>query len=133
MKTLCAGAAAALMLLAGCQSASNTGPSSPTRSKSFKYSTDDGTTMSSAVQIRTHNPTEGGLLMKDWIRANHPGWTIDEQEIIYDPNRRIRNVYNMITIIDPQNNSKRVYFDVTQFYKPLEEALPGVKRAGAPW
>jgi hypothetical protein len=133
MKTLFA-AAAALLLLAGCQSAANPGGGSPARSKSFKYSTDDGSTMSSAVEVRTHSPTEGGVLMKDWIRANHPGFTIDEQEIIYDPNKRTKNVYNMITIVDPNNNAKRVYFNVTQFYTHREDSLPGVPRGGAnPW
>jgi hypothetical protein len=133
MKILCAGAAA-LMLLAGCQSASTTPNSSPTRTKSFKYSTDDGSTMSSAVEVRTHSPTEGGILMKDWIRANHPGFTIDQQEIIADPTKKNRKVYNMITIVDPNNNARRVYFDVTQFYSRLEDSMPGVPRGGStPW
>jgi len=135
MKIFCA-AATSLVLLAGCQSASNTSTStSPTRTKSFKYSTDDGSTMSSAVEIRTYSPTEGGVLMKDWIRANHPGWTIDEQEILADTKQQAnQRVYNMITIVDAANNSKRVYFDVTQFYSRREESLPGVPRAGnTPW
>jgi hypothetical protein len=134
MKILCA-ATASLVLLAGCQSASNPSTStSPTRTKSFKYSTDDGTTMSSAVEVRTYSPTEGGILMKDWIRANHPGWTINEQEIIADPKQPNQRVYNMITLIDGNNNSRRVYFDVTQFYTRREESMPGVPRAGnSPW
>jgi len=133
MKILCA-AAAALVLLAGCQSASTGQSTSPTRSKSFKYSTDDGSTMSSAVEIRTYSPTEGGTLMKDWIRANHPGFTIDEQEILADPNKKNHKVYNMITIVDPGNNAKRVYFDITQFYSRREDSLPGVPRGGStPW
>ena len=132
MRYLCV-AAASLVLLAGCQSASNPG-SVPSRSKSFKYSTDDGSTMSSAVEVRTYSPTEGGILMKDWIRANHPGWTIDEQEIIMDPNMKDKHVYNMITIVDGSNSSKRVYFDVTQFYTRREDSLPGVPRSGTnPW
>jgi len=133
MKILCA-AAASLMLLAGCQSSSTTPNSSPTRTKSFKYSTDDGSTMSSAVEIRTHSPTEGGILMKDWIRANHPGFGISEQEIIADPTKHNRKVYNMITIVDPNNNAKRVYFDVTQFYSRYEDSMPGVPKGGSsPW
>jgi hypothetical protein len=133
MKILCA-AATSLVLLAGCQSPSGTGSSKTTSTKTFKYSTDDGSTMSSAVEIRTYSPTEGGVLMKDWIRANHPGWTIDEQEIILDPKKQNKQVYNMITIIDGQNNSKRVYFNVTQFYTRREDSLPGVPRGGAnPW
>jgi hypothetical protein len=90
--------------------------------------------MSSAVEIRTPSPTEGGILMKDWIRANHPGWTIDEQEIILDPNMRNERVFNMITIVDAHNNSKRVYFDVTRFYTRREDSLPGVPKGGGnPW
>jgi len=131
MKILCA-TAASLVLLAGCTSQGATGQ--PTRSKSFKYSTDDGTTQSTAVEVRTYSPTEGGVLMKDWIRANHPGWTISEQEIIADPKNPNQRVYNMITIIDAGNNARRVYFDVTQFYTRREESLPGVPRGGnTPW
>jgi hypothetical protein len=90
--------------------------------------------MTSAVEVRTHSPTEGGILMKDWIRANHPGWTINEQEILADPKQGNQRVYNMITLIDGANNSKRVYFDVTQFYQRREDSLPGVPKAGNnPW
>jgi hypothetical protein len=40
----------------------------------------------------------------------------------------------MITIVDPGNNAKRVYFDVTQFYTRREDSLPGVPRGGnTPW
>jgi hypothetical protein len=133
MKLPCA-VAAGLVLLAGCQSSSNTAGSTPNTTKSFKYSTDDGSTMSSAVEIRAPSPTEGGILMKDWIRANHPGWTIDEQEIILDPKMRNEKVFNMITIVDANNNSKRIYFDVTKFYTRREDSLPGVPRGGStPW
>ena len=131
MKILCA-AIAGLVLLAGCQSGAHN--PTPTRTKSFKYSTDDGSTMSSAVEIRTHSPTEGGTLIRDWIRANHPGFGIDEHEIIVDPNKKNKKVYNMITIVDPGNNAKRVFFDVTQFYSRFEEAMPGVPKGGSnPW
>jgi len=121
------------VLLAACQSAANSPGATPANSKSFKYSTDDGSTMSSAVEIRTYSPTEGGILMKDWIRANYPGWTINEQEIQMDPNRKTKLVYNMITIIDGNNNSKRIFFNVTQFYTHREDSLPGVPGTGRPW
>jgi hypothetical protein len=132
MKYSCA-AAAGLVLLAGCQSATNTPGATPSTSRTFKYSTDDGSTMSSAVEVRTYSPTEGGILMKDWIRANYPGWTIDQQEILSDPNQKIKKVYNMITIVDASNNSRRIYFNVSQFYTRREESLPGVPRSGNPW
>ena len=58
----------------------------------------------------------------------------DQQEIIADPSKNNRKVYNMITIIDPNNNAKRVYFDVTQFYSRVEDSMPGVPRGGStPW
>jgi hypothetical protein len=118
MKTLCA--AFALVLLAGCQ----TNPQTPTPSttKSFKYSKDDGSTKQSAVEIRTRSNTEGGVLIKEWIRANYPGYTIDQQELMRD--EHLKKMYNMITIIDGNNNARRVYFDVTQFHRRYQDELP---------
>jgi hypothetical protein len=112
----------ACALLAGCQSTSNGGNNVPTRTKSFKYSNDDGSTQSSAVEIRTRSEFEGGVLIKDWIRANHPGYLIAEQEIIRDT--VLKKAYNMITIVDPNNNSKRVYFDITAYYHTMTTQFP---------
>ena len=112
----------ACALAAGCQTHSGAGPVNPTRTKSFKYSNTDGMTQATAVEVRTRSPTEGGVLMKDWIRANHPGYTITEQELI--PDTMLRKMYNMVTIIGPSNTSKRVYFDVTQFYERVGGSLP---------
>ena len=112
----------ACALLAGCQTSSGGGPANPTRTKSFKYSNTDGMTQATAVEVRTRSPSEGGVLMKDWIRANHPGYTITEQELI--PDTMARKMYNMVTIIGPSNTSKRIYFDVTQFYERVGGSLP---------
>ena len=112
----------ACALAAGCETNSSAGPVNPTRTKSFKYSTTDGMTQATAVEVRTRSPTEGGTLMKDWIRANHPGYTITEQELI--PDTMLRKMYNMVTIIGPSNTSKRIYFDVTQFYERVGGGLP---------
>ena len=112
----------ACALVAGCQTSSGGGPVNPTRTKSFKYSNTDGQTQATAVEVRTRSPTEGGVLIKDWIRANHPGYTITEQELV--PNTILRKMYNMVTIIGPDNGSKRIYFDVTQFYERVGGSLP---------
>ena len=112
----------ACALVAGCQTSSGGGPVNPTRTKSFKYSNTDGQTQASAVEVRTRSATEGGLLIKDWIRANHPGYTITEQELI--PDTMQRKMFNMVTIIGPSNTSRRVYFDVTQFYERVGGNLP---------
>ena len=111
-------------LVASCQTgAGNANPNpSPTRTKSFKYSNTDGQTQATAVEVRTRSPTEGGILIKDWIRANHPGYTITEQELI--PDTMLRKMYNMVTIIGPSNTSRRVYFDVTHFYERVGGNLP---------
>lgn len=121
MKMMTAVLVACALLAAGCQT-SGGGPANPTRTKSFKYSKTDGQTQATAVEVRTRSPTEGGVLIKDWIRANHPGYTITEQELI--PNTILRKMYNMVTIIGPDNSSKRVYFDVTQFYERVGGSLP---------
>ena len=110
-------------LLCGCQSNSGATPNTnPTRTKSFKYSNTDGQTQATAVEVRTRSGTEGGILMKDWIRANYPGYTITEQELIR--NDILKKMYNMVTLIGPSNESKRVYFDITQFYERVGGSLP---------
>lgn len=112
----------ACAVLAGCQNTSGVSNATPTRTKSFKYSNTDGMTQATAVEVRTRSATEGGLLIKDWIRANHPGFTITEQELI--PDTMQRKMYNMVTIIGPSNTSKRVYFDVTLFYERVGSGMP---------
>ena len=126
MKTLCA--ALCLVLLAACASDPNAATAKPTRTKSFKYSTDDGSTKQSAVEIRTPSNTEGGVLIKEWIRANYPGYTIDSQELMRD--EALKKMYNMITIIDGYNNAKKIYFDVTQFHRRYEDELPNEPTSG---
>jgi len=102
-------------LLTGCQSAaSTTSPAPPTRTN-FKYGKGDGTTMTSAVQIRTRSETDGGLMIRNWIKANYPGYTIQEQELIEQRDK----AFNMITIIGPSNTAQRVYFDISTYYRRI--------------
>ena len=118
MKTLLI-AFAGLLLLAACQSSPSTG-GSPGR-KNFKYGTGDGQTMATAVEIRTRSEFEGGVMIKDWIRANYPGYTIQEQELMEQRDK----AFNMITIISPSNTSHRVYFDISTYYRRMgNETFP---------
>jgi hypothetical protein len=106
--------------LAGCQSSQNTPPTHASRTN-FKYGTGDGQTLASAVEIRTRSETDGGVLIRGWIKANYPGYTIQEQELIEQRDR----AYNMITIIGPGNTSQRVYFDISAFYRRIgNETFP---------
>ena len=114
MKIIVAALAAAV-LLAGCKSSSTTSTPNEAGNKSFKYGTGDGETMSTAVEIRTHSDTEGGILIKNWIRANYPGYVIHAQELIEDRD----HAYNMITIISPDNTSHQVYFDISTYYRRI--------------
>jgi ABC-type glycerol-3-phosphate transport system substrate-binding protein len=114
MKMLIAALAAAT-LLAGCQGSSTTNTPTAPGKKNFKYGTGDGLTMSTAVEIRTHSDTDGGILIKDWIRANYPGYTIQFQELREERDR----AYNMITIIAPDNSQKNVYFDISMYYRRI--------------
>jgi hypothetical protein len=102
---------AAGALLAGCQS---TGATSPGKTN-FKYGRGDGQTMASAVQIRTRSETEGGVLIRNWIKANYPGYTIQEQELMEQRDK----AYNMITIIGPSNTAQRLYFDISSYYRRI--------------
>jgi hypothetical protein len=112
MKTLLI-AFTGVLLLAACQSSPGTG-GSPGR-KNFKYGTGDGQTMATAVEIRTRSEFEGGVMIKDWIRANYPGYTIQEQELMEQRDK----AFNMITIISPSNTSQRVYFDISSYYRRM--------------
>jgi hypothetical protein len=103
------------VVFAGCKSAtSTTNPSSPSRTN-FKYGRGDGQTMSSAVQIRTRSETDGGVMIRDWIKANYPGYTIQEQELIEARDK----AFNMITIIGPGNTAQRLYFDISTYYRRI--------------
>ena len=113
MRTLAAALLAGL-LLAGCQSSGGTG--SPATKTNFKYGRGDGQTMSSAVEIRTRSETEGGVMIRNWIKANYPGYTIQEQELMEQRDK----AFNMITIIGPSNTAKRVYFDISSYYRRLD-------------
>jgi hypothetical protein len=105
----------ACALLAGCKSASSTpNPTQPSKTN-FKYGRGDGQTMASAVEIRTRSETEGGRMIRGWLKANYPGYTIQEQELMEQRDR----AYNMITIIGPSNTSQRVYFDISAYYRRL--------------
>jgi hypothetical protein len=120
MKTLTA-ALITCALLAGCQSSSTTNVPAPRNKTNFKIGTGDGQTMSTAVEIRTRSETDGGILIRGWIKANYPGYTITEQELIEQRDR----AYNMITIIGPSNTSQRVYFDISAFYRRIgNEGFP---------
>ena len=103
----------ASIAVAGCQSATSTTNPAPANRANFKYGRGDGQTMANAVQIRTRSETDGGVLIREWIRANYPGYTIQEQELIEQRDK----AYNLITIIGPSNTAQRVYFDISTFYR----------------
>jgi hypothetical protein len=105
----------ACALLAGCQSATSTTNPAPANKTNFKYGKGDGQTMATAVEIRTRSETEGGIMIRNWIKSNYPGYTITEQELMEQRDK----AYNMITIIGPSNTSQRVYFDISTFYRRL--------------
>lgn len=106
--------AMALASLAGCGATPTTSPAPP-GNQNFKYGRGDGQTMSTAVQIRTRSETDGGVLIRNWIRANYPGFTIQDQEILEERDR----AFNLITIIGPSNTTHRVYFDISTFYRRI--------------
>lgn len=101
--------------VAGCQSATSTTNPAPANRANFKYGRGDGQTMSSAVQIRTRSENDGGVLIRNWIKANYPGYTIQEQELIEQRDK----AYNMITIIGPGNTAQRIYFDISTYYRRI--------------
>jgi hypothetical protein len=108
-------------VLAGCQTATSTNNPAPANRTNFKYGKGDGQTMASAVQIRTRTETDGGIMIRNWIKANYPGYTIQEQELIEARDK----AYNLITIIGPSNTAQRLYFDISTFYRRIgNETFP---------
>jgi hypothetical protein len=100
-------------LLGGCETqAAPSGPVAHPKT-SFKYGTGDGQTMATAVEIRTRSETEGGALVLDWIRANYPGFTIRDQQVI----EQRGHAYNVITIIGPSNTTRTLHFDISSYYR----------------
>lgn len=101
--------------IAGCQSATSTNNPAPANRTNFKYGRGDGKTMSSAVEIRTRSENDGGVMIRNWIKANYPGFTIQEQELIEARDK----AFNMITVIGPANTAERIYFDISTYYRRL--------------
>lgn len=116
MKALIALLAVA-MLSAGCKSAEPaSAPAAHTRT-SFKYGMGDGQTMASAVEIRAHSDMEGGQLLLEWIRAKYPGFVVQRQDLIEQRGR----AYNLVTIVDPTNNMRQLYFDISSYYRRIDD------------
>ena len=116
IRLLTVGILCALVLgLAACQSATSTTNPAPANRTNFKYGRGDGKTMTSAVEIRTRSETDGGVMIRNWIKANYPGYTIQEQELIESRDK----AYNMITVIGPSNTSQRIYFDISTYYRRI--------------
>ena len=116
-------AAVTFALLVACSAApptttpTNTGPGS----RNFKYGTGDGQTMSTAVEIRTRSETDGGIMIRNWIKQRYPGYTIQQQELIEQRDK----AYNMITIIGPSNTPQNVFFDISTYYRRIgNETFP---------
>ena len=107
---------AAATLSAGCKSPDPAGAPVAHNKTSFKYGLGDGHTMASAVEIRTRSETEGGRLLLDWIRSNYPGFTVQQQELIEQRD----HAYNLVTIIGPGNTAHRVFFDISSYYRRID-------------
>jgi hypothetical protein len=110
-------AAVTFALLAACMAPpptttpTNTGPGT----RNFKYGTGDGQTMTTAVEIRTRSETDGGIMIRDWIKQRYPGYAIQQQELIEQRDK----AYNMITIVGPNNKMQNVYFDISSYYRRI--------------
>jgi hypothetical protein len=111
MKALAAALAAAT-LLAACQS-QGPPPAAPGTRTTLKYGAGDGQTRATAVEIRTTSENEAGFLIRDWIKAKYPGYTIRNQELIEQRDR----AYSLVTITGPSNSAQRLYFDISSYYR----------------
>jgi hypothetical protein len=115
-KITAASMAIAFALLAACQSANIPTPTNKSPgSKNFKYGQGDGQTMSSAVEIRTRSETDGGLMIREWIKQRYPGYVVQQQELIEQRDK----AYNMITLMGPNNTAQNVYFDISSYYRRI--------------
>jgi hypothetical protein len=116
MKYLATSIAVVFALLAGCQSATIPAPTNKSPGeKNFKYGKGDGLTMTSAVEIRTRSETDGGLMIREWIKQRYPGYVVHQQELIEQRDK----AYNMITIYGPNNTATNVYFDISTYYRRI--------------
>jgi len=115
-KITAASMAVAFVLLAGCQSASipQRTPNAP-GPNNFKFGQGDGLTMSSAVEIRTRSETDGGIMIREWIKQRYPGYVVHAQELIEQRDK----AFNMITILGPNNTPTNIYFDISTYYRRI--------------
>ena len=114
MKALIALLALAV-LPAGCKSPDPAAVPAAHVKTSLKYGLGDGQTMATAVEIRTSIESEGDRLLQDWIRANYPGYRVQQQELIEQRDR----AYDVVTLVGPGNTAQRVYFDISSYHHRL--------------
>jgi len=94
-------------LLVGCQT--------PPPSGTLKYGIGDGQTMPTAVQIRTRSESEGGTLIRNWIRSHYPTCTVQEEKNVEETER----AYHVVTLKSPDNTVHSVYFDISTYYRRI--------------
>jgi hypothetical protein len=116
MKKIVAASMAIAFLLAACQSSTVPAPTNKSpSSRNFKYGQGDGLTMASAVEIRTRSETDGGIMIRDWIKQRYPGYVVHQQELIEQRDK----AFNMITILGPNNTATNIYFDISTYYRRI--------------
>lgn len=75
-------------------------------------------TVSSSTTDRGGSTKETAIPVKSvdaeyqWIKANYPGSKVMGQALITDDTKQ----YDLLTIVTPTRETKKVYFDITSFF-----------------
>ena len=104
-------------LLAGCQSQSTGSGGIPGPSST---GTSLGRNQATAVPIRTRSEIDGSKMIQQWIRANYPGYAIQDQEVFEDHGRS----FSMVTIFSPGKAVERVWFDISMIRRSDDNMPP---------
>jgi hypothetical protein len=95
------------LLVAGCVP-----PDSPTASPTAASAeVKEGSSFETAIVIRAPNTQTGVPAEYAWLKANRPGWTFVQQELVEHKGRP----YDILTI-RKGGQTERVFFDITSFF-----------------
>ncbi len=72
----------------------------------------DGRSFERAILIEASNTREGIAAEYDHLRRFYPGWRRTRQALL----RQNGRVYDELTIVSPENETRLIYFDITNFF-----------------
>ena len=72
----------------------------------------DGSSFDKAIVVHEKTETKGVAWEYKWLAANYPGYSLDQQSLVYSNNKP----YDKMDIKTASGESKTIYFDISNFF-----------------